>query len=606
MLAKEISEMLAKNALFVSRDLFPNGKQRGAEWCIGSMRGEAGDSLKIHLKGSKAGVWSDFATGESGDLLDLWASKNNISLIEAIKDCRNYFNLRPLPELKAPINKNYKKPVLNCSLLGTESKAFQYLCNERLLTQETISLFKIQVKEEDIVFPYYCGDYIGFVKYLKVDRENGKKKMWIESGCEPILFGWQAMPKYSRTITICEGEIDAMTLSQYGIPALSVPFGGGTGAKHEWIEREYDKLSIFDEIYICMDQDDPGQFAAQEICERLGYYRCKLVVLPRKDANDCLKNNVSKHEIEHCFESAKTLDPLELKKAILYYQKTLDRLNGVAIDYDGYQSLWKKSENKISFRPHELSIWTGINGHGKSLFLGQVVLQMIQQGAKVCIASMEMRPEIVLGRMTKQATAMNKPSNEYISAVFDWFDEHLWYFELMGTARSKRLLEVFLYARQRYGIDVFIIDSFLTLDIAEDDYKAQKIFIEALRDFKNQHACQVHMVVHPRKPSDESQPPNKLDNKGTGAITDLADNCFCVWRHKAKEKIQEKKNTGHILTDKEIERLSMADALWICDKQRNGEWEGTISMWFDRDSFQYRDCEHHKSKPFVDYSCLKP
>jgi len=50
-----------------------------------------------------------------------------------------------------------------------------------------------------------------------------------------------------------------MTLYQYGFPALSVPFGGGTGNKHRWLEYEFDRLAVFDEIYLCFDQDKEGQ-----------------------------------------------------------------------------------------------------------------------------------------------------------------------------------------------------------------------------------------------------------------------------------------------------------------------------------------------------------
>ena len=55
--------------------------------------------------------------------------------------------------------------------------------------------------------------------------------------------------------------------------------------------------------------------------------------------------------------------------------------------------------------------------------------------------------------------------------------------------------------------------------------------MEQLCDFKHQHNCHIHIIVHPRKGADELQPPGKLDNKGTGAISDLADNCFTVWRN---------------------------------------------------------------------------
>jgi hypothetical protein len=50
----------------VLRQLFPNGRRDGSEFRIGSLAGEKGDSLGIRLSGEKAGIWADFATGESG------------------------------------------------------------------------------------------------------------------------------------------------------------------------------------------------------------------------------------------------------------------------------------------------------------------------------------------------------------------------------------------------------------------------------------------------------------------------------------------------------------------------------------------------------------
>jgi phage/plasmid primase-like uncharacterized protein len=53
------------------RELLPAGVRQGGEWRVGGLDGTKGQSLGIRLYGVKAGVWSDFAGGESGDALDL-------------------------------------------------------------------------------------------------------------------------------------------------------------------------------------------------------------------------------------------------------------------------------------------------------------------------------------------------------------------------------------------------------------------------------------------------------------------------------------------------------------------------------------------------------
>ncbi len=51
--------------------LLPGGRREGAIWRSGSIAGEAGQSLALHLGGARRGRWRDFATGEHGDCLDL-------------------------------------------------------------------------------------------------------------------------------------------------------------------------------------------------------------------------------------------------------------------------------------------------------------------------------------------------------------------------------------------------------------------------------------------------------------------------------------------------------------------------------------------------------
>ena len=601
-MAKDVSRNLAQRAEDVARYLLPNGKRDGYEWRVGNINGKAGQSLGVHLTGDKAGVWCDFASGDRGDLIDLWAKTRNLSLAEAIKEAAHYLGLS-LPHFEVHKPLNFVKPTKKIfGEIARSSPVMCYLIEERKLTIETIKAFKIAERDREIIFPYFRGGELIFIKYLKLDRIDNKKQMSVEANCEPCLFGWELIPEHARSVILCEGELDAMSLYQYGLPALSVPFGGGTGKKHQWLEYEFDRLAPYDEIYLGLDDDEEGQVATQELIERLGRHRCRVVKLPLKDANECLKANIPIDTINKCFAEAKSLDPVELKSAHQFVDEVVKEFYPPGGEHIGYRAPWDKTFGKILFRPDELSVWTGINGHGKSQFLGQIILEMIRQGARVCIASLELKPKRLLMRLTRQAGSLTTPSIEYIHAIHQWYEDKLWLFDLIGTAKSKRLLEVFLYARQRYGVDVFIIDSLMKLDIAEDDYKAQKAFIDQLCDLKNQHNCQIHIVVHPRKSLDESQPPGKLDNKGTGAITDLADNCFSIWRNKEKEHLSQRQAGGSVLTEKELEKLRSADCLWTCDKQRNGDWEGKLAFWFHSTSLQYLASSSHKPTQTVHYS----
>jgi len=54
--------------------LFPAGKKRRGKFLIGDVLGSPGDSLEVVLEGEKAGLWTDRATGDGGDIFDLIAA----------------------------------------------------------------------------------------------------------------------------------------------------------------------------------------------------------------------------------------------------------------------------------------------------------------------------------------------------------------------------------------------------------------------------------------------------------------------------------------------------------------------------------------------------
>jgi hypothetical protein len=66
--------------------LLPGGRAVGAEWHAGSLRGEAGHSLRVRLRGERAGIWCDFATGDrGGDVIALAAAVWRVSQSEAAR-----------------------------------------------------------------------------------------------------------------------------------------------------------------------------------------------------------------------------------------------------------------------------------------------------------------------------------------------------------------------------------------------------------------------------------------------------------------------------------------------------------------------------------------
>ena len=74
--APELAHRLAREAEAVCRRYLSNGRREGRYWLVGDVKNTPGRSMFVRLKGPEsgkgaAGKWTDAATGEHGDLLDI-------------------------------------------------------------------------------------------------------------------------------------------------------------------------------------------------------------------------------------------------------------------------------------------------------------------------------------------------------------------------------------------------------------------------------------------------------------------------------------------------------------------------------------------------------
>lgn len=583
--ASEISERLSRQAEAVALRLLPNGKRVGREWCAGSVAGEAGESLKVCISGDKAGVWKDFAGNDGGDILDLWAACNGIGMVDAMREAREYLGVAA-PSFAGSVKREYRRPE-KPKATRPKARVLDYL-HSRGLADEAIAAYRVAANENDdgIIFPFLRGGELVNVKYLSLDRPDGKKVVRQEKDAEPCLFGWQAIPDRARAVVLCEGEIDAMTWWQMGFPALSVWSGAGN---LQWVETEWERLARFDRIYVAFDHDEAGMAGAATTVERLGRARCMVVSTPYKDANECLRQGCDREAFRDIIDAAQSMDPKELRSGSEFREAVLARFFPAEGERLGWDTPFEKlSAKSVLFRAGELVIVNGINGHGKTKLVSQLALGLMRQGAECCIASMEVKPDQLLHSMTIQACAMRSPSRPFIEFVQEYWNGRLWLFDVMGATKADYLLDVFRYARARYGVTCFFIDSLAKCGLAEDDYNGQKRFVEALCDFKNETDSTVFLVTHSRKLDAEHRVVDKMDIKGTGAIADLADVITTVWRNKAKEMKPEDQRES-----------SDPDARWYWQKNRNGDYEGTCQLWYDTGTFQFVECHDARPKAFV-------
>jgi twinkle protein len=256
---------------------------------------------------------------------------------------------------------------------------------------------------------------------------------------------------------------------------------------------------------------------------------------------------------------------------------------------------WPKTHQGFGFRAGEVTLYAGGNGGGKSMVTGQIALHLIKQGQKVMIASFEMKPKRTLTRMLRQFAGENIYSPMYVNKqqhlmdlvtrLQDFSHGKLWLYDQQGTVTSQQVIAVARYSAVELGVQHIFIDSLMKCVSGEDDYNAQKMFVDELTALARDHNVHVHLIHHIRKLASEEIQPNKNDIKGSGAISDQVDNVLMVWRNKKKE---------HQAQNGPVDPM-IPDAMLMCEKQRNGEAEDWYSLWYHKDSQQF--VEYDNSVP---------
>ena len=113
--ASELAHRLSREAEAVCRHYLSNGKREGRYWLVGDVHNTPGRSMFVPLQDSSkgpAGKWTDAATGEHGDLLDVIRESLGLrDFREVAEQARRFLKL-----LAANLNLSQGQPVLSCWL----------------------------------------------------------------------------------------------------------------------------------------------------------------------------------------------------------------------------------------------------------------------------------------------------------------------------------------------------------------------------------------------------------------------------------------------------------------------------------------------------------
>jgi hypothetical protein len=136
--AAELARALACRAEAVCRYYLPHGRRNGRYWLTGDVHDTPGRSLYVRLAGPEygpgaAGKFTDAATGEHGDLIDLISLNRGLGRFrDACQEARRFLSLPPLfagADSAAPAPRNSPETArrlfrAGVSIIGTQAEAY--------------------------------------------------------------------------------------------------------------------------------------------------------------------------------------------------------------------------------------------------------------------------------------------------------------------------------------------------------------------------------------------------------------------------------------------------------------------------------------------------
>jgi twinkle protein len=352
---------------------------------------------------------------------------------------------------------------------------------------------------------------------------------------------------------------------------LSIPNGSGT----TWVEYEWDNLEAFNEILIAFDMDGAGREIARKTIARLGIHRCLIVEISGgKDPNDAMLKGATAADAAQWVANAKPPSFTGLVRAadIQRRVEALCETTEEAWTLPFFRQEWPDSG--LYFRPGEVTLWTGVSSHGKSTFLGFLILSAVCREMKAFIASLEVKAEKTIYKMIKATCHKPQPTRGDVGAFLEMFGPDLILADKIGYVEQKELFEMMRFAYQRYGCSHFMIDSLMRISGLSEEYTKQAEFMNLLQEFAKETDSHIHLVAHPRKLGTDGKPA-LMDIKGSSDIPNNADNVIAVCRN--MEKMQ-------MLRDPNASKQQLA-AMWDTEirveKQRESGWAGAFQLRFD-------------------------
>lgn len=399
-----------------------------------------------------------------------------------------------------------------------------------------------------VAFPFRRKGEIVNVKYRTADKRFRQEK-----GAEKVFYNVEAVVG-AKEVIIVEGEIDALSLIEAGLPnVISVPDGAPSQARDGEINPEDDakfsyvwncreELAAADRIILATDADGPGYALAEELVRRLGPARCWRVEWPnagdaqRKDANEVLVIDGAQ-VLRECIAEAKPWPIRSLYGVDDYREAVFDLYR--AGRSRACSTGWATVDPLMTIREGELSVVTGVPNSGKSEFIDAMMVNLAAaQGWRFAICSFENPVDEHLSKLAEKR--LGKPfwpgprermSEFALDQALEWASDHFSFIRADDEAPTLDwVLESAAAAVMRYGIRGLVIDPWNEIEHRRPSNQNETEFVSLalgkIKRFAAARGVHVWLVAHPAKMARENGKipvPTLYDISGSANFANKAD-----------------------------------------------------------------------------------
>lgn len=346
------------------RDIFPSARIQGDEARVGNLEGEPGESLSIGLSGARAGLWFDHATGQGGDIIDLWRQSLNYGdgdFLKVVEDLERWAGRASAPRWSSKVHKVGQErrkaaaeaPARQPDTFGEQTGAWRYLDP--------------------------AGGLLATVK--RFDAPGGKKtyRPFLASGAAGMpdvrpLYRQPDLAGADRVVLV-EGEKCADALAAIGIVATTQMGGASANpAKTDWSPLAGKQVIIWP------DNDEPGLAMPAKVRPALEAVGARVAVLtppadkPAKwDAADAVAEGF---DVGPLLETprARPLIPIYSRRQLRELKRPEWLIDEVIVE-SSVIALYGPSGSLKSFVAIDLSmsVACGVAWHGREVKQGPVV-----------------------------------------------------------------------------------------------------------------------------------------------------------------------------------------------------------------------------------------